>query len=196
MKTNRNSGIYKIENTFSKNIYIGSSCNIKTRWSNHLCALRLNKHNNKRLQNIYNKYGQDTLKFEMVIYCPKEYLIKAEQWFINNLKPKYNHHKIASIHGGKKGNYSSRMSEMSMGIKNPFYGKTHSEEFKTYRIRCLQKKVIQLSLEGKYITTHTSGKIAAKAIGGKTANGIYYCCARQRKTAYGFKWKWYNQQEK
>jgi group I intron endonuclease len=82
------SGIYYIENTITKKGYIGSSKNIDRRKTEHFRELRKNKHVNKYLQHSWNKYGEKNFKFFIVITCPKEYIFKLEQWFLN--KSNYN----------------------------------------------------------------------------------------------------------
>ena len=42
---------------------------------------------------IYKELGinmESNFKFNILVTCPKEYCIKLEQWFIDNLKPEYN----------------------------------------------------------------------------------------------------------
>ena len=58
--------IYKIECLTNNKFIVGSSLNFKSRRSNHLWQLENNKHNNKALQNCYNKYGYDNIKFELL----------------------------------------------------------------------------------------------------------------------------------
>lgn len=74
-----NCGIYKIENQVTddvsgrKKIYVGSSCNLKSRKYDHFFRLRKNIHCNPYLQNAYNKvkelYGENSVKdkFEFII---------------------------------------------------------------------------------------------------------------------------------
>lgn len=58
---NKISGIYKILNIKNGKFYIGSSNNIKVRWSQHKTLLKNNKHENKYLQNAWNKYGGQSI---------------------------------------------------------------------------------------------------------------------------------------
>lgn len=97
-----NSGVYKIVNVQTGDFYIGSSINLSLREKNHFNKLKHNKHVNTYLQNVYAKYGKENLKFEILATCPKEYLLKLEQCFINNLNPKYNFLKIAGSSLGYK----------------------------------------------------------------------------------------------
>ena len=84
------SGIYKITNIITNQIYIGSSCKLSTRKYAHFYQLEKNIHPNKYLQSSYNKYSKEAFDFEIIAVCLPEYCIKLEQWFIDNLKPEYN----------------------------------------------------------------------------------------------------------
>lgn len=62
-------GVYKIQCIENGNYYIGgaySSRGFSGRFSSHNYLLRYNKHYNKQLQNIYNKYGTDSLIFTIL----------------------------------------------------------------------------------------------------------------------------------
>lgn len=50
-------GIYAIYWLNEGLVYVGQSQNIEQRIYTHLASLKNNKHNNKKLQNAYNKYG-------------------------------------------------------------------------------------------------------------------------------------------
>ncbi len=84
------SGIYKIINTITNDFYIGSSVQLNIRKKQHFSQLINNIHNNKYLQNSFNKYGLNNFIFEIISICPSEYCLKLEQWFIDTLNPKYN----------------------------------------------------------------------------------------------------------
>lgn len=109
------SGIYKIINEITQEFYIGSSKNLYTRKQNHFNALFKNKHINPHLQASYNKHGKENFKFEILSICPKEYLIKLEQWFIDNMKPKYN---ICKIAGNKLGVKHSNETKLKISKSN------------------------------------------------------------------------------
>lgn len=97
----KKSGIYKI--VINNKFYIGSACNLYQRIHHHKSELLKNKHANTHLQRSFNKHKYFT--FEILAECPKEYLLKLEQWFMDSLKPQYNIRKEA------KSNYGLRMSE-------------------------------------------------------------------------------------
>lgn len=50
----------------SNKVYIGSSVNVKKRWSMHRCSLRRGDHHCVRLQRSWNKYGEQEFAFEIV----------------------------------------------------------------------------------------------------------------------------------
>ena len=71
-----NSGIYKIENKNTGEVYIGQSDN---------CERRLSEHKKKRFIPIdmwINFLGADNFTFEIIETCPKEELDQKEQEYI------------------------------------------------------------------------------------------------------------------
>jgi len=90
------SGIYKIQSKVKPNrCYIGSATNLRTRKNDHFGLLRKEKHYSKKLQNHFNKYGENDLIFTVLISCEKENLIKYEQFFIDSYNPWFNLQPIA-----------------------------------------------------------------------------------------------------
>lgn len=117
------SGIYKITNVVNNKCYIGSAVNFNRRWYLHKTELRKNKHHSKHLQHAWNKYGEESFKFEVLFYCEKEELIKYEQLHFDELKPEYNICKVAgSMLGVKRGpltdSHKLKLSVINKG-KNP-----------------------------------------------------------------------------
>ncbi len=115
------SGIYLIINTISNKRYIGSAVSLKRRFTEHKRALNKNSHFNHKLQRSFNKHGIENFKFEVLATCPKEYLIKMEQWFLDNLNPEYNIYKTAGSALGTKHSDITRMkiSNAKKGLKIP-----------------------------------------------------------------------------
>lgn len=74
--------IYAITNTVNNKLYIGRTNNPNNRKRCHFSELRRNKHNNPKLQNAFNKHGEESFTFS-VIDCGKTEDIckKEEQWF-------------------------------------------------------------------------------------------------------------------
>lgn len=86
-------GVYRITCIKDSQIYIGSSVNIKERWQQHLALLRGNRHSSKYLQNAYNKYGEDSFKFEVLVKLiefNEEVLRDLEWYYIKKYQPAFN----------------------------------------------------------------------------------------------------------
>lgn len=84
---NRESGIYAIVNTTTNKQYIGSSVNLEKRFAQHLYHLRRNTHHSPRLQNSYNKHGEEMFSFVVLELCPNDRLKEIEQTYLDNVKP-------------------------------------------------------------------------------------------------------------
>jgi group I intron endonuclease len=78
------SGIYGIENTVNKKIYIGSAVNLRRRFKDHRVHLKQGNHHSQKLQRAWNKYGKDVFKFSVVEPIEDiNKLIEREQYWIN-----------------------------------------------------------------------------------------------------------------
>lgn len=65
------SGIYKIENNITHNVYIGKAKDFNSRWRQHKSEANSNKNNN-HLYNAIRKYGIDNFTFSIVEEIPLE----------------------------------------------------------------------------------------------------------------------------
>lgn len=83
-------GIYQITNKKNNKRYIGSSLDIKKRFTTHKRLLNQNKHHCIHLQNAWNKYGEKSFEFKIIKKCDIKDKLKLEQWYLNNHKPEYN----------------------------------------------------------------------------------------------------------
>lgn len=60
-------GIYRITNLLNGKSYIGKTgMNFGDRWDSHRSLLNSGKHDNRHLQNAWNKYGADNFEFQIV----------------------------------------------------------------------------------------------------------------------------------
>ena len=75
-------GIYFISNKVNNKIYVGQSVNIERRWKQHKRELKNNIHENGRLQNAWNKYGEENFEFSICSECKEEQLNTLEQYYI------------------------------------------------------------------------------------------------------------------
>lgn len=65
--------IYSIENKVNGKFYIGSTINLKARWAAHKAGLRNNRHHSFVLQKAWDKYGEDSFEFKLLLICePKD----------------------------------------------------------------------------------------------------------------------------
>lgn len=127
--------IYKIENKINEKFYIGQTVrSLEKRWSEHKCVLNGNYHDNSHLQRAWNKYGEDAFEFSVILECPEETLDFWEKAFLGDRwKTEYTHcynQKEGGFNGRHSEETKQKMSEVKMGERNSFYGKTHSEESK------------------------------------------------------------------
>lgn len=82
------SSIYKIECATNGSFYFGRTINFEKRKNDHLRDMRNGIHKNDRIQNCYNKYGEESIVFSIVETVSREKQIGREQYyldkFINN----------------------------------------------------------------------------------------------------------------
>jgi group I intron endonuclease len=102
--------IYKITNTIDDRVYIGSSINYERRHKEHINDIKNNKHHNIHLQRFCDKYGVNTLEFNVIEVCDNGVILEREQVFIDKHK-----------------NNSFNISDKSSA---PMTGKKHTEESK------------------------------------------------------------------
>ena len=74
-----NSGIYAIVHLASGKRYIGSAVWFSRRWAMHRFSLRNNRHHSNKLQNAWNKYGEDAFEFRRLLICDRSDLLFYEQ---------------------------------------------------------------------------------------------------------------------
>lgn len=89
-------GIYTINFVEKPNkFYVGSASKFKgnktndigfyARWREHLYLLRRNKHHSNKLQNAFNKYGENSIRFKILDFCDYTIILDIEQYWINIL---------------------------------------------------------------------------------------------------------------
>jgi len=77
-------GVYCIRFGLNERIYIGSALRCSTRKGQHLYKLRRNSHCNPKLQNYFNKYGEELFSFHILEHLPtssfKEVRMKEQEY--------------------------------------------------------------------------------------------------------------------
>ena len=177
-------GIYKITCIPINKSYIGQSVSIKRRWSAHKTALKHNIHNNYKLQEAYNLYGENSFSFEILELCPAKTLNEKEKEYIKKYNTYYEGFNLTE--GGEL---------CLIGEKNPMYGKIGTESPRYV------DNIYQLSLAGSIIAEYESANLAALKVSGQ-AGHIINClqswknhkssakdiASRERFTHKGFYW--------
>lgn len=116
-------GVYRIKSVIKpERYYIGSSCDIATRWSGHRSDLIKGKHHSRKLQRHFNKYGMADLAFEIIeesTFPDKDYLLYREQCYLDKNFPYFNNETIAGSPKGRKASPEARakMSATRKGRK-------------------------------------------------------------------------------
>lgn len=85
---NKIAGIYKITNNITGEFYVGSSKDIKLRWSIHKTPYTIKRHPNVKLYKAMAQYGRDNFTIEVIEETDN--LREREQYWIEYLKPVYN----------------------------------------------------------------------------------------------------------
>lgn len=193
-KLPKHAGVYAIINELNNHKYVGSSMNIYSRLMHHRWDLRKDKHHSRYLQNAYNKYGENRFYVVVLEKCEsiKNTLFLLEQKYLD-LKPEYN---ICATANRPNGNISKKSR---MKISKSLKGHKVSDELKKhfkelYLARQYGKKVCQYDLNGKFIKTYSSARVAGRELRPdlkKTAM-ITACCKGYCKSAYGYLWKYDN----
>ena len=167
-------GIYKIK--INDKEYIGSSCNIGQRLKHHLWSLNNQKHHNRTMQNLYNKYGKEKIYFAFVEKCIEDVLIEREAHYIDTLTPYINHildpQKIV-----RDQVYKNRISS---GLKNAY-----ANGLKPHNLKAVHKYSLD---KGEYLESFESFTAAAKSINAKSVNSIKAVCDGKQTSAGGYVW--------
>lgn len=150
--------LYHIRNTETNDVYVGSSHNVIKRKKWHFSHLEKGTHHSILLQRAYSKYGKDKFVFEVLntveVSTDKELKV-FEQNLLDTQQCRYNVSRVAS--GGDKLSYHPNKLEICMrrsksfrkmfniltteersrlwgrhGIENGMYGKTHTDEVKSF----------------------------------------------------------------
>ena len=127
----KEAGIYKIENIINGKIYIGQSSWLKHRIQAHKNDLRKNKHKNIHLQRAWNKYGEESFRFDILEKCDIDKLDEREIYWIQKYDSYNNGYNQTMGGDGNRGYIVSEETKQKMrdnhcdvrGENNPMYGK-------------------------------------------------------------------------
>ena len=152
-------GIYQIINKVNGKSYIGQSVNLEHRKRNHFHLLRNNKNHNSKLQNSFNKYGQENFEFIFLTICKKEKLTEMEQFFVDSINPEFNFERdcVDSLKGHtptdehRKNLSKAHMGQTpwNKGLKGYGKGKKISEETKAKMSQKTTERFMNMTEEEK-----------------------------------------------
>ncbi len=132
-------GIYKIVNTINGHKYVGSAVDMKKRWKRHLYELEASKHHSPKLQNAWNKYGEDAFEFSVIEECERarKVLLGREQYWMDTLE-----------------SYGPSGYNIAKHAANPMLGRAHTTE---------TREKMSDAQKGKIISEETRAKLSAAA---------------------------------
>lgn len=190
------SGVYIIKNILNNKTYVGSSLCVRRRLKDHLRKLLHDKHGNKHLQSAFNKYGQTSFQFAILEYCEpvKDTILFIEQKYLD-LNPEYNNAKCAKNNAGWHHTKESiaKIVKNRIGKPRPVNIKNPSPAVKIKNSNYINKNrtipVDQYTLDGVYIRSFYSISFAARSIN-RRKEGIRDCCKGRQLSAYGYIWKY------
>ena len=158
------SGVYMWKNNLNGQFYIGSSVDLKRRFTSYFNLNYLIKESRLYLHRALLKYGYSAFSLYVLEYCEKDYTLEREQYYFYLLKPSYN---ICPTAGSTLGTSHSEDTKESISKSkkgtfseedNHFYGKTHTLEA---RNRMAEAKL------SRPLTEETKEKISTRMKGRK-----------------------------
>lgn len=81
----KSSGVYAISNKVNGKTYVGSALSLRGRMLTHRSCLRRGTHDNTHLQRSWNRYGENSFRFDVLQTCSPDRLILCEQKWIDFL---------------------------------------------------------------------------------------------------------------
>ena len=146
------SGVYKITNKVNGHSYIGSSVDIHKRWIAHRWYLNLHKSHNVAFQRAWEKYGEESFSFSILLICDRVNTTLYEQIYLDYYKPEYNiaidalcpnkGMKLSDEHKRKIGETNSKhkMSDEQKEFLRQFHVGVHTSEEQKKKMSESQKK--------------------------------------------------------
>lgn len=136
------SGIYTIENITNSKLYVGLSTDVCWRLRQHRIELKAGIHRNYYLQNAWNKYGEKSFRFELLVEIEEEYLYSEEHYWCTLLQVhdrRYGYNRQATNPNGKSVKVSEE-TRRKIGATNRKIRELHP-----YKVTDEVKKIISRS---------------------------------------------------
>lgn len=141
---NFKAGIYRISCTVNGKSYIGSSVNILERWREHISHLRAGAHHSIYLQRCYNKYGEESIKFEVLAILEEfneELLRLVEYVYIEKLHPEFN--TLTPMETNVSETWKRKISESTKKLYESGYINPRFNTGKRYKILDYQGNILR-----------------------------------------------------
>lgn len=204
--------IYRITNDLNNKVYIGKtmSSSISKRWQEHLSDMDKRKNEKRPLYAAMRKYGTSHFHIEELEQCSNDIINERECYWIN-FYDSYNSGYNATKGGDGKA-YVDVEAIISLWNKGKNIREIHditghdhqtiTNHLTNYGItaQIIKKRVIERQSKpvaklhketGELISIYPNAKEVEKELGKTMASRhIYEVCKGERKTAYGYKWKY------
>lgn len=203
--------IYVITNKINGNQYVGKTVeSLNERWENHVYEKDKRRAEKRPLYDAFNKYGVENFKIEQLEECSIDILSDRERYWIKKLDT-YNNGYNATMGGDGSLLYDYKiLSDKYKELQNlnetaKFFNcdvNTIKRACKEYNVEILSFKEVSRNKNGKKVAMidKNTGDIlkifktvglAAEYLGDRKKNShIFHVCNGQRKTAYGYHWKY------
>lgn len=132
------SSVYCILNIHNGRRYVGSTTKFSKRKVYHLSDLKCKRHHSKLLQDDYEMFGKDALKFfilEEVRTFELAELLSREQFWIDSYKPEYNINLVA----GHVIPHTARTPEAKEKLRQRMIGRKQTQDEKDRRGESIKK---------------------------------------------------------
>ena len=206
--------IYKITNKINNKIYIGlTTRTLETRWKEHL------RHSSQKIDIAINEFGEENFIIEQIEECSNEMLDEREQFWISYYNSFNGGYNLTSGGRDNKVIFKPNKIEEVLILWNNGYGQKGITELTGLNVETVRnyllkngitkedirerqgqliakskaKFVNQYDLDGNFIKTWDSLAEAGRAFNAKTGSNITLVCKGERKSAYGYKWKYTNE---
>ena len=173
------SGIYVIENSVTGKKYIGSAVDLKIREQRHLRDLRRGEHHSKKLQNSYNKHGEEVFSFRPLLVCREKDLLLYEQLVLDKFDTVIAGYNVAPVAGSALGikrseetkakqsaSMKARYTDPEFRARNYAARKAYyaDPEVKAKTSAALKARYIDLEYRVKHSTATRAGLADPKAV--------------------------------
>lgn len=180
--------VYGIKCKTTDRTYIGSTTNLQHRISKHFSELYFNRHRNWDLNNDFQKYGYDDFEVQIleVVSDKKDLADKEREWQIKYGIDKLYNLKISHTY------IDERLRQMHVNSDKSSH---KTNEYREKMSALKSNKIIQYAYDGfkeEWIPYRLYDNIKEVIIYNPTfkAQPIRGVCNGSKNTAYGYKWKY------